>query len=93
MPAVFLSMHAYIRTILIVILPNCTQHSQVALVTPLSVLLSGGSEPMCLFFGNCFATEAKHEAEQAYRRNVWGTIQGISTPREPESRSANGSQI
>ena len=42
MPAVFLSMHAYIRTILIVILPNCTQHSQVALVTPLSVLLSGG---------------------------------------------------
>ena len=39
-------------------------------------------------FGNCFATEAKHEAEQAYRRNVRGTIQGISTPRESEAALA-----
>ena len=30
-------------------LPSCTQHSQVALVTPLSVLLSGGEELVCLF--------------------------------------------
>jgi hypothetical protein len=32
----------------------------------LGVLLSGGEELVCLFFGNCFATETKHEAEQAY---------------------------
>ena len=25
-------------------------------------------------FGNCFATEAKHEAEQAYRNSVRGTV-------------------
>ena len=30
-------------------LPSCTQHSEVALVTPLSVLLSGGEELVCLF--------------------------------------------
>ena len=30
-------------------LPRCTQHTQVALVTPLSILLSGGEELVCLF--------------------------------------------
>ena len=30
-------------------LPSCTQHSEVALVTPLSILLSGGEELVCLF--------------------------------------------
>ncbi len=37
--------YAYTRSLL----PSCTQHSEVTLVTPLGVLLSGGEEFVCLF--------------------------------------------
>ena len=47
------------RTCVRTLLPSCTQHSQVALVTPLSVLLSGSEELVCLFRELlCYRSEA-----------------------------------
>lgn len=65
-------MSAFLRRLFLV--PVGAEHTQVAAVAPLGVLLSGGEELVCLFFGNCFATETKHEAEQAYRNSVRGTV-------------------
>jgi len=39
----------YMRTCVRTLLPCCTEHAEVALITPLSVLLSGGEELVCLF--------------------------------------------
>ena len=39
----------YMRTCVRTLLPCSAEHSEVALVTPLSVLLSGGEELVCLF--------------------------------------------
>ena len=49
----------YMRTCVRTLLPLRTEHSQVALVAPLSVLLSGGEELVCLFRELfCYGSEA-----------------------------------